>query len=179
MWTYRREYFSSPWNYMDVASCVIIGMLFLLHITRLNHQVGLGVGGLGWGCMHGGGGGVWGWGWGCFGGGRCTSWCYGSDKQSRFLHPSIHPPTHPSTHPSIHPPIHAQAFVVLVALEVLLLCLRMLYFCMAYEHFGALLRMVLIVIKVGGWGEGCVDGWMNGWVNGWMDRALGFGWLGR
>lgn len=35
-----------------------------------------------------------------------------------------------------------------MALEVLLLCLRMLYFCMAYEHFGALLRMVLIVIKV-------------------------------
>lgn len=42
-----------------------------------------------------------------------------------------------------------QVFVILVALEVLLLCLRMLYFCMAYEHFGALLRMVLIVIKVG------------------------------
>ena len=41
-----------------------------------------------------------------------------------------------------------QAFVVLAALEVLLLCLRALYFCMAYEHFGALLRMVLLVIKV-------------------------------
>ncbi|KAI8473405.1 MAG: Ion transport protein-domain-containing protein [Monoraphidium minutum] len=77
MVTYKREYFNSPWNYMDVASCAIIAALFLLHVTRLNHQ----------------------------------------------------------------------AFVVLVALEVLLLCLRMLYFCMAYEHFGALLRMVLIVIK--------------------------------
>ncbi len=40
--------------------------------------------------------------------------------------------------------------MILVAMEVLLLCLRMLYFCMAYEHFGALLRMVLIVIKVSG-----------------------------
>jgi hypothetical protein len=46
--------------------------------------------------------------------------------------------------------------VVLVALEVLLLCLRMLYFCMAYEHFGALLRMVLIVIKVGGRAQACM-----------------------
>lgn len=44
--------------------------------------------------------------------------------------------------------LNHQAFVVLAALEVLLLCLRALYFCMAYEHFGALLRMVLIVIKV-------------------------------
>lgn len=25
---------------MDVASCAIIAVLFLLHITRLNHQVG-------------------------------------------------------------------------------------------------------------------------------------------
>lgn len=24
---------------MDVASCVIIGILFLLHISRLNHQL--------------------------------------------------------------------------------------------------------------------------------------------
>lgn len=41
-----------------------------------------------------------------------------------------------------------QLFVVLVALEVLLLCLRSLYFFMAVEQVGALLRMVLIVIKV-------------------------------
>jgi hypothetical protein len=41
-----------------------------------------------------------------------------------------------------------QLFVILVAVEVLLLCLRSLYFCMAFEQIGALLRMVLIVIKV-------------------------------
>lgn len=35
-----------------------------------------------------------------------------------------------------------------MALELLLLCLRALYFCMAAEKVGALLRMVLIVIKV-------------------------------
>ena len=39
-----------------------------------------------------------------------------------------------------------------MALEFLLLCLRMLYFCMAIEQIGALLRMVLIVIKVGSFG---------------------------
>jgi hypothetical protein len=39
MVTYKREYFNSPWNYMDVASCVIIAVLSLLHVTRLNHQV--------------------------------------------------------------------------------------------------------------------------------------------
>lgn len=58
--TYGRDYFNSPWNYMDLASCCIIAILFLLHISRLNHQL----------------------------------------------------------------------FVILVALEVLLLCLRSLYFCM-------------------------------------------------
>jgi hypothetical protein len=42
-----------------------------------------------------------------------------------------------------------QLFIILVALELLLLCLRALYFCMAAEKVGALLRMVLIVIKVG------------------------------
>lgn len=42
-----------------------------------------------------------------------------------------------------------QLFIILVALELLLLCLRALYFCMAAERVGALLRMVLIVIKVG------------------------------
>lgn len=36
-----------------------------------------------------------------------------------------------------------------MALELLLLCMRMLYFCMAAEKVGALVRMVLIVIKVG------------------------------
>ncbi len=41
-----------------------------------------------------------------------------------------------------------QAFTVLVAMEALLLSLRSLYFCMAWEHLGALLRMVLIVIRV-------------------------------
>ena len=41
-----------------------------------------------------------------------------------------------------------QLFIILVALELLLLCLRALYFCMAAEKVGALLRMVLIVIKV-------------------------------
>jgi hypothetical protein len=41
-----------------------------------------------------------------------------------------------------------QVYVILMALEFLLLCLRMLYFCMAIEQIGALLRMVLIVIKV-------------------------------
>lgn len=49
MWTYKREYFNSPWNYMDVASCVIISVLFLLHITRLNHQASWGGG-----CVVGG-----------------------------------------------------------------------------------------------------------------------------
>jgi hypothetical protein len=53
-----------PPSYMDVGSCVIIAAIFVLHITRLNHQ----------------------------------------------------------------------AFVVLTALEVLLLSLRVLYFCMAYEQ---------------------------------------------
>jgi hypothetical protein len=41
-----------------------------------------------------------------------------------------------------------QLFIILVALELLLLCMRMLYFCMAAEKVGALVRMVLIVIKV-------------------------------
>eukprot|EP00878_Enallax_costatus_P041031 GHUV01047478.1.p1 GENE.GHUV01047478.1~~GHUV01047478.1.p1 ORF type:complete len:133 (-),score=20.36 GHUV01047478.1:407-805(-) len=36
--TYGRDYFNSPWNYMDVASCAIIAILFLLHLTRLSHQ---------------------------------------------------------------------------------------------------------------------------------------------
>ena len=40
MVTYKKEYFDSPWNYMDVASCVIIAVLFLLHVTRLSNQVG-------------------------------------------------------------------------------------------------------------------------------------------
>lgn len=57
--------------------------------------------------------------------------------------PQIPPPPCPLPHPGT-----CQAFVVLTALEVLLLCLRALYFAMAYEHFGALLRMVLIVVKV-------------------------------
>lgn len=39
MVTYKEEYFMSPWNYMDMASCVIISILFLLHITRLNQEV--------------------------------------------------------------------------------------------------------------------------------------------
>jgi hypothetical protein len=39
MVTYKKEYFDSPWNYMDVASCVIIAILFLLHVTRLSNQV--------------------------------------------------------------------------------------------------------------------------------------------
>ena len=116
MVTYKRDYFNSPWNYMDVMSCTLLAAIFVLHITRASHQV----------------------------------------------------------------------FVSLMALQVLLLSLRMLYFCMAYEvslwfgvvwvwgsvrdcqrrrrcgthcfptnthktkqtkHFGALLRMVLIVIK--------------------------------
>lgn len=42
-----------------------------------------------------------------------------------------------------------QLFIILVALQLLLLCMRMLYFCMAAERVGALVRMVLIVIKVG------------------------------
>jgi hypothetical protein len=37
--TYGRDYFNSPWNYMDCSSCVIIAILFLLHVSRLNHQV--------------------------------------------------------------------------------------------------------------------------------------------
>lgn len=45
-------------------------------------------------------------------------------------------------------PAAPQLFIILVALELLLLCLRALYFCMAAEKVGALLRMVLIVIKV-------------------------------
>lgn len=40
MLTYRKDYFTSPWNYMDVASCLILAILFLLHITRLSNQVG-------------------------------------------------------------------------------------------------------------------------------------------
>lgn len=40
MLTYGRDYFNSPWNYMDCSSCVIIAILFLLHVSRLNHQVG-------------------------------------------------------------------------------------------------------------------------------------------
>jgi hypothetical protein len=32
--TYGRDYFNSPWNYMDMASCIIIAMLFLLHTSR-------------------------------------------------------------------------------------------------------------------------------------------------
>lgn len=40
MVTYKQDYFNSPWNYFDCASIVIISMLFLLHISRLNHQVG-------------------------------------------------------------------------------------------------------------------------------------------
>lgn len=56
MVTYKQDYFNSPWNYFDCASIVIITTLFLLHITRLNHQV--------WGCLLlfggvGGGGGGW------------------------------------------------------------------------------------------------------------------------
>lgn len=43
--------------------------------------------------------------------------------------------------------VNYQVFVTLVAMEVLLLSLRLLYFCMAYEHFGALVRMVMIVIR--------------------------------
>jgi hypothetical protein len=39
MVTYKQDYFNSPWNYFDCASIVIIAMLFLLHISRLNHQV--------------------------------------------------------------------------------------------------------------------------------------------
>jgi hypothetical protein len=39
-------------------------------------------------------------------------------------------------------------YVILMALEFLLLCLRMLYFCMALDQIGALLRMVMMVIKV-------------------------------
>lgn len=44
MLTYRKDYFTSPWNYMDVASCLILAILFLLHITRLSNQVGGGGG---------------------------------------------------------------------------------------------------------------------------------------
>lgn len=47
--------------------------------------------------------------------------------------------------------LHLQLFIILVALELLLLCLRALYFCMAAEKVGALLRMVLIVIRVSAW----------------------------
>jgi hypothetical protein len=36
--TYGRDYFNSPWNYMDMASCIIIAMLFLLHISRCGPQ---------------------------------------------------------------------------------------------------------------------------------------------
>jgi hypothetical protein len=35
--TYGRDYFNSPWNYMDMASCIIIAMLFLLHTSRCVH----------------------------------------------------------------------------------------------------------------------------------------------
>ena len=49
-----------------------------------------------------------------------------------------------------HTPPQTQLFIILVALEVLLLCLRALYSCMAAEKVGALLRMVLIVIRVSG-----------------------------
>ena len=41
--TYKREYFNSPWNYIDVASCVMVSCIFVLHLTRLNHQVRLAV----------------------------------------------------------------------------------------------------------------------------------------
>lgn len=41
MVTYKQDYFNSPWNYFDCASIVIIAMLFLLHISRLNHQVSI------------------------------------------------------------------------------------------------------------------------------------------
>ncbi len=43
MVTYKQDYFNSPWNYFDCASIVIMAMLFLLHITRLNHEVHLAV----------------------------------------------------------------------------------------------------------------------------------------
>jgi hypothetical protein len=39
MVTYKQDYFNSPWNYFDCASIIIIAILFLLHISRLNHQV--------------------------------------------------------------------------------------------------------------------------------------------
>jgi hypothetical protein len=39
MVTYKQDYFNSPWNYFDCASIVIISVLFLLHISRLSHQV--------------------------------------------------------------------------------------------------------------------------------------------
>jgi hypothetical protein len=50
-------------------------------------------------------------------------------------------------HPLTHTHTHHQLFIILVALEVLLLCLRALYFCMALK-VGALLRMVLTVMRV-------------------------------
>ena len=39
MVTYKQDYFNSPWNYFDCASIIIIAILFLLHISRLNHEV--------------------------------------------------------------------------------------------------------------------------------------------
>jgi hypothetical protein len=57
MVTYKQDYFNSPWNYFDCASIIIIAMLFLLHISRLNHEV-RGVSADGWcagmhcGCRH-------------------------------------------------------------------------------------------------------------------------------
>lgn len=57
MVTYKRDYFTSPWNFMDVASCAIIAALFLLHITRANQQARWGQGGV-WGLR-------WRWGRGC------------------------------------------------------------------------------------------------------------------
>lgn len=74
---YKASYWLSPWNYMDLSSCLNMTIITLLHLTQASNPL----------------------------------------------------------------------FVVLVALHVLLLSFRMLYFCMAYEHFGAMVRMVMIVIR--------------------------------
>jgi hypothetical protein len=185
MVTYKQDYFNSPWNYFDCASIVIIAMLFLLHISRLNHQVIMRC------CCalvwHGGGAAAWrlvtsslycglrAWICGlrpaqhsaqavCMHSTQPHTTCRAFNLQLSWLHD---PPC--ARQEGTGPPqrcvlqsyrltiwrcilwlglILLQLFIILMALELLLLCLRSLYFCMAVEKVGALLRMVLIVIKV-------------------------------
>lgn len=87
--------------------------------------------------------------WNRIAGRGCAS-CVPARLLSGAVDPSDVSPLAPSPNTRLHGWMHgcAQVFVVLIAIEVLLLFLRMLYFFMANEHFGALLRMVLVVVKV-------------------------------